>query len=795
MIMKTKFFACVAMLMVALSVQGQRQTCIDTDWQFFYGDGSKVLTDPGVAKSWRTLTLPHDWSVETEAAAKAGGEVVGPFSKNSVGGYQTGFTVGGEGWYLKTLNVSAQDLAGQVMLYFEGVYNHAWVYVNGELCHHNIYGYSSFRTNVTGKLHVGENQVAVKVQNLGNNTRWYAGSGIYRHVWLLRIGSMHVGEWDTYVCATENSRINVSTRIFNESKAKQKGSMEVSILDKNGNQVASKSLDFGSMKPGTSQDISLGLTVDHPHTWSLESPYLYRTVISLKDKKGRVTDVLTKRFGFRTLSFSASEGFLLNGKNTLLRGGCVHHDNGLLGAAAFDKAELRKLSILKAQGFNAVRCSHNLPSENFLDVCDSLGLMVVDECFDQWLLAKNADDYHNYFADHSDEDVALMVRRDRNHPSVIMWSIGNEIPGRIEPAGQEAAARLRAGVLKYDSTRPVTAAICGWDQGDAWNSAGGKWELQSGNAFKSLDVGGYNYLFQLYEQDHADNPTRVICGLESFPKLASENWTMVERHPYVIGDFVWTAIDYLGEAGIGAAYTDRKPPMFQPWPWFNGYCGDIDLIGQKKPQSYYRDVVWRLSPVTMAVQPTASQNNMWGWQLEEQSWTWPGHEGQEVTVNVYSRADKVRLELNGEKVAEKVPGNTFWAGFSVPYQPGVLRAVNLDAEGNELPGQEFVLATTGKPVGLRCVYENPVISAATNDLAFVIIELVDSMGRVVTSDFTTQISIRNAGAGELIACGTASPDDMRSFRSSKPTLFRGRALAIVRSNGVAGKVKIEAEIK
>ena len=800
---RTKLWLVALFLITALTVSAQRKQCIDDDWRFFYGDGKAVVNNPSVADGWRVLALPHDWSVETEAAAKAGGRVVGPFSTNSVGGHQTGFTVGGEGWYQRSLQVSAQDLAGRVVLYFEGAYNHAWVYVNGTLCHENVYGYSSFRVDVTDRLHAGQNSIAVRVQNVGNNTRWYAGSGIYRHVWLLRTDNVHADEWDTYIrmddskWALQNGvadgQLCVDTRIHNEGARAARGSVCIDLLDAQGQTVASTQTAF-SVGANSSQPATLSLPFAKLQPWSPEHPYLYNAVVSVKDINGKTTDSFSKRIGLRTLAFSATDGFRLNGVPTLLKGGCVHHDNGLLGAAAFDKAELRKLQLLKNLGYNAVRCSHNLPSEHFLDVCDELGLMVIDECFDQWLMAKNPDDYHNYFATHSDDDISVMLRRDRNHPSVIMWSIGNEIPGRIEPAGKAAAARLRADVLKYDTMRPVTAAICGWDAGDAWNSASSNWEVQDANAFESLDVAGYNYLYFLYERDHKTHPDRVMCGLESFPKQASENWNIVERLPYVIGDFVWTAMDYLGEAGIGAAFTDHAPSMFQEWPWFNGHCGDLDLIGQKKPQSYYRDVVWRQAPVTMAVQATPSQNNGWGWQLEEQHWTWPGLEGQNVSVNVYSRAPKVRLYLNGQSMGDKEPGNTFWVGYTIAYQPGTLRVVNLDAAGNERAGEEFVLSTTGPAVGVRCVYEDAQISDQLNDLAYVTLEVVDANGNVVTSDCSTQISIRNEGAGQLVACGTGSPNDMKSFRSTKPTVFRGRAQAIVRSDGKAGAVRLAADI-
>ncbi|MBQ8969516.1 MAG: DUF4982 domain-containing protein [Bacteroidaceae bacterium] len=780
-----------------------RKTCIDRGWHFLLGDGSQALTQPSTAQAWRTLNLPHDWSVEPEAARQAGGTVVGPFSTNSVGGYQTGFTVGGEGWYYKRLDIPRQPIgkggkaaqADRYWLYFEGVYNQAEVFLNGKRLYFNPYGYISFRVDVSGEIHEGENTLLVRVRNEGNNSRWYAGSGIYRHVWLLRLPALYADEWDTYMesqLRQSQADVNLHTTLYNEARQPKTCSVSVQLVDAQGRTVGTRKQKT-TVGAGGKQPLAFSWQLRGIRPWSPESPHLYTAVIRVKDVRTGITDTLTKRFGIRSIDCSAQRGMCLNGQPVLLRGGCVHHDNGLLGACAYDRAEERKLELLKVQGFNAVRTSHGLPSEHFLDVCDSLGLMVVDETFDQWLLKKNDEDYHRYFPQHSTQDLQTMVRRDRNHPSIVMWSIGNEIPGRIEPDGMEVAECLRRTILELDTSRPVTAAICGWDAGDNWNAAAHNWEVQDAKAFESLDVGGYNYLYDKYEHDHATHPQRVMCGLESYPKQASENWTLVERLPYVIGDFVWTAMDYLGEAGIGSAAVRREgsQSMFQGWPWYNGWCGDIDLIGQKKPQSYYRDVVWHRSPITMAVErplPAGAHQSVsaWGWQLEEQNWTYPDLARESLmSVNVYSRAPQVRLYLNGQPMGDRVPGSTFWAGYQIPYRPGTLRAVNLDGNGNEVSGEVFELQTTGEPVALRLTPDRTVIRAGGADLAYLTIELIDREGRVVTSDSERRVNISVTEGGHLLASGNAAPSDMESFRSPQPRLFRGRALAIV--NGGDGR--------
>lgn len=768
-----------------------RKTNIDKGWKFHYGDGKQALDQPSVTSQWRTLDLPHDWSVETEAAKIAGGTVIGPFSTNSVGGYQTGFTVGGEGWYAKKIEV--KDLDQRTLVYFEGAYNQTEVYLNGEKLYFNPYGYISFRVDVTKHLKKGDNWLMVRVMNEGNNTRWYAGSGIYRHVWLIQTPKdAYLDEWDLFARSEKMSNNSWVLKIDAPIKANGNLKVQHTLYDNEGKEIAQV------IGGGNHQR----MWVSQPNLWSPEHPYCYTLVSQLK--KGRkVMDEITTKIGFRTIEFSAEKGFLLNGKSTYIYGGCVHHDNGLLGAAAYDRAEVRKLEILKAQGYNAIRTSHGLPSEKFIEACDSLGLMVMDETFDQWLIKKNNDDYHKYFVEHSTNDIQTMIRRDRNHPSIIMWGIGNEIPGRIEPKGMEVAERLRKAIQEYDTTRPITAAICGWDIGDSWNAAGHSWDQQDNNAFRSLDIAGYNYRYHTYEHDHSTHPDRVICGLESYPRAMAKNWDMVEKHPYVIGDFIWTAMDYLGEAGIGSSSYRKEgnQTMFQPWPWYNGWCGDIDLIGQKKPQSYCHDVIWRRSPITMAVETPAPEKGTyqsvsgWGWQLEEQSWTFPQiSTGDTLKINVYSRAPKVRLYLNNKSMGDQKVGDTYRAIYKIPYSPGELRVVNLDASGKEVANESYTLQTTSKPVALRLTADRDKIYAGQNDLSFVTVELVDAEGRVCTSNSELQVRFYTEGdGGELLTAGNGASNDMHSFRSAQPRLYQGRALAILRGGEKTGRISLKAE--
>lgn len=785
--MKRIFIALVAVIIILPGVAQERKINIDSNWKYQYGSHKEAIAPDFDDSEWRTLDLPHDWSVETDAATAAGNNI-GPFSKNSTEGSASGQTVGGEGWYRKTFTLSEEDLKGKVSLYFEGAYYHTYIYLNGRHIYFNPYGYSSFRFDITDHvLPAGEeNTLSVCVKNEGKNTRWYAGSGIYRHVWLIKTPALHLDDWSTNIEAISED-VKVSSLILNESGENKTATFTAEIYDSENKLITTKSLET-KVNSGKEEPVVLNIQISDAKKWSPETPNLYKAVLSVSD--GETTDRYSTKFGIRTIEFSAEKGFLLNGVPTLLRGGCVHHDNGLLGAASFDRAEERRLQILKNNGFNAVRCSHNIPSEHFLYACDSIGLMVIDEAFDHWLVAKNPNDYHNFFTEFSNRDLQVMLRRDRNHPSIIMWSIGNEVPGRIEPEGMAAAERLRKMVKKYDTTRPVTAAICDWDI--PWHP----WEDETAKAFNSLDVGGYNYLYNKYESDHSKYPNRIMYGAESYAKHASQNWDLVEKHPYVIGDFIWTAMDYVGEAGIGSASIRKSgnQSQFQDWPWFNGWCGDIDLIGQKKPQSYYRDVVWHLAPITMGVErpiPSGYYQSIsnWGWQLEQQSWTFNDLTEKDImTVNVYSRAPRVRLYLNDELLDEKATSNTYWAGFYIPYRPGVLKAVEFDGTKE---GAYFILETTSADAAIRLTADRKEIRSNNTDLSYVTIELIDEKGRVITSNSERKINITVEGEGSLLAAGNASPTDMESFRSETPKLYNGRALAIIKSSDTEGEIKLK----
>lgn len=809
-------------------IHGTRDRLLDDGWRFHRGEAPGAEAPEFEDAGWRTVHLPHDWSIEelpphsesTGEGAVWGEAVVpsriGPFDRDqSEGKRVTGWVLGGAGWYRKRFAVAAGK---HVEIRFDGVYMNCDVWLNGHHLGNHPYGYTSFAYDLTPHLRrEGENLLAVRVRNEGRNSRWYSGSGLYRHVWLTVTGEIRVPLWGVSVTTPDVSpdaaTVKVAVRIENRGQTAREVTVRVRLLDAS-NAGAGTHQAVQSVPAGGEAQVEHVLAVAAPKRWSPAAPHLYRAEVDLV-VDGKTVDPASTTFGIRKIEVDADRGLRINGEEIKLKGGCLHHDNGVLGAAAIDRAEERRVELMKANGFNAIRCSHNPPSPAFLDACDRLGMLVIDEAFDQWERPKNPQDYHLYFREWWQRDLESMLLRDRNHPSVIFWSIGNEIPERADPRGVEIARQLVDEIKRLDPTRPVTAAVPFFFEAGRprpWT--------ESDPAFQYLDVAGYNYQWREYEPDHARLPGRVIVGTESFPLQAFENWQFVEKHPYVIGDFVWTGMDYLGEAGIGTAQLrapargpaapNPAPPasglalgfpagatfLSADYPWFDAYCGDIDLIGEKKPQSYYRDVVWGRSKLEMAVQrpiPEGRQEliSPWGWSDELRSWTWPGHEGRPLKVRVYTAGDQVRLLLNGKEIGiQPVSAETkLKAEFEVPYAPGELRAIAL-AKGR--PIAELAFKTAGPPARLRLRADRQSLRRDRRDLAFVTVEVLDQAGELVP-DAVVPITFHLRGAGELAGVGNANPKDVASFRQPRTRTFHGKCLAVVRPTGSAGSIVLRAE--
>ena len=748
---------------VTASAQTKRQL-FDFGWQFTHRSASPL----GSSKNGTTQTvdLPHDWDI-----------FEGPVSGEGATGTGGGWFEAGKGEYRKTFATPNADI---VKLHFEGVYQKAEVYVNGQKAGQHHYGYTPFTVDVTKYLNKDKkkiNEVVVKVDNSEQpNCRWYSGSGIYRHVWLETKPALHIAENGVFVTTPEVSaakaKMQVEVTVQNESQA-----------DRNATVVVGGSQLMVAMKAGESKTVSTTLYVNNPRLWSPESPTLYEAKVELKEN-GTTIDNATAKYGIRSFSFDAEKGFVLNGKSLLINGACVHHDDGVLGAMAFDDAEIRKVRQMKEAGFNLIRTSHNPTTRAFLDACDSIGMLVIDEAFDGWRTQKNPYDYSTVIDSCYREDIHAMVLRDRNHPSVISWSIGNEVIERKDIRVIQTAKLLKQAILDCDTTRPVTEALCAWDS---------DWEIYDPH-FDVLDIGGYNYMIFKHASDHQRNPKRVMWQTESFPRDAFKNWAVVNDFPYVVGDIVWTGLDYLGESSIGRYYYEGERPG-EHWfdggfpEWHGAYCGDVDITGWRKPISHYREVLWHNdTPLYMAVkEPDGYHGKIletsWSVWPTWESWTWPGWDGKPVEVEVYTRQPEVKLYLDDQLIGTKqVSRDTeFKVVFSVPYKAGTLRA--------EAGGESVILKTAGEPARLRLTPDRTTMTADGQSLTFITVEVVDKQGTPVPEAAISCEAIVK-GAGTLLAFASADLKDTEPYTSPRVKTWKGRALLVVRSAQKKGSVSV-----
>ena len=758
----------------------ERKQLFDYDWKFFLGDAPDAKSNNFNDESWRKLDLPHDWGIEGK---------VNP--KNPTGG-GGGYFPAGIGWYRKTFQASDAWKTNKIAIYFEGVYMNSEVFINGKSLGVYPYGYSSFSYDLTPYLHFGkENVIAVRVDNSQQiNSRWYSGSGIYRHVWMMLTNPIHVAHWgaaiSTPVVSAKKATVLVKTKVKNETSSTQSILVKTILWNKN-----SKSVGNGQLKvelPANSEkEITQTINISNPLLWTPETPDLYQAQIQiLKEKK--ILDDTKTNFGIRSIRFTAENGFQLNGKTVKINGGCVHHDNGCLGSAAFDRAEERKIELLKAGGFNAVRTSHNPPSEAFLNACDRLGLLVMDESFDCWKIGKNNNDYSKYFNEWWQRDLETMVLRDRNHPSIIMWSIGNEIPERGDHSAIETAKMLAGAIKKIDTARPITSAIV--DNGKDWSK------------FDTLmavhDVAGYNYHLWSALSDHQRVSSRIIVQTESYPKDAFTNWKLVQDNKYVIGDFVWTALDYLGESGIGRWYYSGDVPG-EHWehdffPYHGAYCGDIDLIGWRKPISHYRSMLYNNSEkLYMAVrepapEPLEIKETWWSVWPTWESWTWPDFEGKTVQVEVYSKYPKVRLYMNNKLIGEQATTREqqFKATFAVPYSSGQLKAVGLD-NGKEM--ESTMLKTSGDAAKIKLIADRKEILANGQDLSYITVEITDKDG-IVQPNAANRIHFKIDGPGIIAGVDNADMKDTDPYTGNTRKAWKGRALVVIKSTHDTGNIKL-----
>lgn len=792
------------------------------DWLFLLKSDIDHLDFMGHgAREPQPVHLPHDWSIEKDRHPDA------------PGGVGNGFFPGGVGEYTKRLYVPDEWEHRTVMLEFEGVYMDAEVSVNGNLVCRHPYGYTSFHVDLTPYLQIGaENVIKVTVHNNAQpNSRWYSGSGIYRHVWLLVAESVHIHPWGVYVTTpranAEHSHIHIRTTIANRSGRRTTVRVSSAIFSPEGLEVARSEVPI-TLLPGVDAEAIQRVDVAPASLWSLDNPALYR-VESKLIHGDRVVDDAETVFGIREISFDSRNGFMLNRETIKLRGANIHHDHGPIGARSFDRAEERKVEILKEAGFNAIRSAHNPPSPALLSACDRIGMLVMNETFDSWRSKKTIHDYHHHFEAWWERDTRATVVRDRNHPSVILWSIGNEVAERNGSSDGNLWARRQAELVRQlDPTRPVTSGINGIEPGaevvegilgnliqqDADGSSerenapdlndfvlayahNDQWGSLTEEYAAALDVVCYNYLHNRYEADGAAYPHRVICGSESFPKHTARDWEKVMRFNHVIGDFAWTGWDYIGESGLGRVRYDGNKEILGTYPWHIANCGDIDICGFRKPQSYYREIVWGLreEPYIVTQHPQhfgrEVTTTVWGWPDVHHRWSWEGFENKPCKVTVYAKADEVELQLNGKVIDRKRCGESypFEVDFELPYEPGELLAITY-IDGIEQARNQLV--TPGKAHRLQLDTDRAIIAEEYGSLAYVTCNVVDEAGsKVAAGAFEIRVDV--TGAGQLIGLGTGDPISEEKYTGPFRSSYNGSLLAIVSSNGAPGEISIFAQ--
>jgi beta-galactosidase len=785
-----------------------RTVSFDDGWRFLKGNPPDTEKPGFDDTGWKTLDIPHDWSIE-DLPGQNGVDIIGPFDRSAIDKGSSGYMVGGIGWYRKSFIISEEDKDKIVYLQFDGVCMRSDVWLNGKHLGFHPYGYTPFYFDITSYLNPPgqSNIVALRVKNEGMNSRWYSGSGINRHVWLTLANSVHIdvsgGIYITTPVITENSaEVKVSTTLINSGKSDENIVLYTELLDPSG-KVAATASGNSKVVSGQTTQVTQDIPVKMPSLWSPDKPDLYIARVSVM-KNDKVVDVLTTHFGIRSIKADAQTGFTINGKPIILTGGCIHHDNGPLGAASIDRAEERKIEILKNNGFNAIRTAHNPPSPALLDACDRLGMVVINEIFDNWEIAKTNQDYHLFFRDWWQRDVESWVKRDRNHPSVIVWSIGNEIRETYDTSGLRIARNLTSQIRWFDQSRLVTECFMdfAWMRGQK-----SKWD-EIPEHMALFDLIGYNYAYKRYEEDHVRYPDRVMVGTETNPPLAMENYEMTKKLPYVIGYFVWTAMDNLGEAGRGIPRLINVLPDINNsqaagggfnrdvWPVFTNYQGDIDIIGNRKVPSYYQHVVWGKSKVEMFVHRPVPEGkkevtSSWGFPDELKSWNWSGHEGEIFQVHVYTRSQQVRIELNGKVVGEKNmdTGKSITAEFEVPWEAGTLVARCFD-NGIETGSQ--ALKTSGKPIAVRLIADRTRINADRDDLSYIRAEIIDSEGNIVPDADDIMVYFEVTGNGGIAGVGNGNPADMSSFQQPKKKAYQGICLVILRPKSTPGKIYVRA---
>ena len=790
-----RIFAC-SILVCCQTAAADSRASFDDNWRFLKEDALSAEKPAFDDTAWRTLNLPHDWAIEGPFDSK--------YSPNT-----GGLPVFGIAWYRKHFTIPAADRGKLYSVEFDGVMSNSQVFINGHELGGRPYGYSSFELDLTPYLNSsGDNVVAVRVAPEVDSSRWYPGAGIYRNVWLVVTGPVHVAHWGTYVTTPEvseaNAKVVVRTEIQNHNDQPSQVKVETSVVDETGKQVSTGSANY-SVPAAGSQTANQSLKVGAPLMWDVDHPHLYQAVVKVSSGDA-VLDTYTTPFGIRSVEFNRDKGFLLNGRVLKIRGVCNHHDLGALGTAVNQRAIERQLQIMKSMGVNAIRTSHNPPSPELLESCDRLGLLVMDEAFDMWRIPKVKNGYSKYFDKWSEADLRDMIRRDRNHPSIILWSIGNEIPEQAKAGGAEIAKSLTAIAHQEDPTRRTTSAF------DQWQNA-----IKNGLA-DAVDIPGFNYSPMQYAHIQQEHPNWIIYGSETASCVSSRGvyhlplkayekdpslqvssydivappWAMCpdvefeaqDRLPNVLGEFVWTGFDYLGEPTPYGSHDN--------WPSRSSYFGVVDLAGFPKDRYYLYKSQWTSEPMVHLLP----------------HWNWSGHEGETIPVMAYSNAREVELFLDGKSLGRKkmgadtvvIPVNGKVSGthqftskyrleWDVPYQPGILRAVAY-RNGAQVATDE--VHTAGAPARVRLSADRSEIGADGKDLSFLTVRVEDKDGNLCPlADNLVHFKVEGAGVLRAVDNGNAATTE--SFQADSRKAFNGMALLIVQSvAGRAGAIEVAA---
>ena len=771
--MKKVILTCLSLIWV-ISLLAQKEVRLkenfDFDWNFSLSDNQKYADRTYNDESWERIQLPHDWSIKLSFDKKMGGSAA--------------HLPGGIGWYRKQFKLPRSYNGKVISILFDAICHQSDVYINGHHLGFRPYGFCSIEYDLTPYLdYDGENVIAVRVNRSGvkDVARWYTGSGIYRHAWLQVTNPVHVATYGTYVTtpsvSEDKAEIRIMTTLENELKKVQTVSISHLILDNQGKIVAKSGTEKTLFEAGQSIKITQNLTLNYPRLWTLEKPELYTLETTVK-ANGKVTDLYKTPFGIRTIAFDSEKGFLLNGKQVKLKGMCLHQDAGSLGTAVLDRSYERRLEIIKEYGCNAIRCSHNQPSPEFLDMCDRMGFVVIDEAFDKW----KSGYYEKYFDEWWQRDLENMILRDRNHPSIILWSIGNEVTEAWEQGneGIKRAEMLRDFVHKLEPSRPVTLA--------AQNNHRGEFSAVA-------DVVGYNYLEARLLTDRKNNPKQRFLVSEELPYYSGAEgnirsytvnnpWNVVAAHDFIAGGFIWSGVDYLGEAS---------------WPSHGWPNGLFDICMFEKPRAAFHRAMWNPEPmVGIAIIDQSLDidhgRDLWQWPKMVSHWSFPHrYFGLIMEVRTTTNCEKVELFMNDKSMGVyntvDYPNHTII--WNVPYTPGKLVAKGYN--GNKIVATKQLI-TSYKTTDILLKQDQTEIKADGQDLSHVAVQLCDKDGNPVQVD-DRKLTVSVEGDGTFRGLDTGDLRRETPFGSNELKTYFGQALIIVQSTRKAGQIKVNIQVE